>query len=457
MHDDAQMFPNNPRLREMHERLSQLGASWRKIPLPVGSATRHLESVAARGRVNSHQPEAFAHSAKENDAMQQESIDITTSDTHSRVRTTRRRGLFVAAALVTVMVVLGVALFAIHKNTKSPEVVGYRQLPDNISLVQVDMISPTDGWVIGSEFSPTKLRIIGVVLHYQNGGWITELTTDRAPAMLSMDSANDGWMITQTAPDLTGTQVPSDSSQLYHFHNGSWQEVMLPGSLANEYIPLLGVRVISSNEVWIFGYALILRYYQGVWKQISFPDPSIGVGPVFSAQEAWGMKNIQAVGGKNPVIIYHYVNGEWHPYQLASSGELLVLTMYSSTDGWVVIKTNDSLWTTLHYDGTRWSTIGTLDYINGSIDGFTATGPDECWEAVQLGQSVTDKIVHIQGSQITEVSLPAGIVHLSGYGIERDASGSLWALWETDRSVGNINLEAILTYRNGAWVVWQSQ
>jgi len=176
------------------------------------------------------------------------------------------------------------------------------RLSDFFSITSLSMVSPTEGWAVGSAtldgskgwYPPT-----GAILHYVNGVWRMAKTL---PAMnlqtISMGSASDGWvggnMVTfSKTGQLPQTESPyeTDTPKLWHYTGGRWAEVNTPRSnRLPEGAPSEGqissITMFSATEGWMFGqldYGMqslddstalgpeAFRLEQGRWVQVQTP------------------------------------------------------------------------------------------------------------------------------------------------------------------------------------------
>ena len=122
------------------------------------------------------------------------------------------------------------------------------------------MVSPTEGWAVGS--APAQAPGDGnqLVLHYKDGAWQPvdvpsdeDLGNTRQTPMptiqismpdanqVSMLSTTDGWMIEQ-------------GEALLHYNGKAWQEVRLPApTVKDAQITLSHLDMLSADEGWAIG------------------------------------------------------------------------------------------------------------------------------------------------------------------------------------------------------------
>ncbi len=119
----------------------------------------------------------------------------------------------------------------------------------NCILHSLDMISPREGWAVGSIYNTDK----GVILHYLDDHWITQ-SDNTLPGInsISMLSAADGW-------------AAGDNGRLFHYSNGNWAEMRSPTDQIIHQLTML-----SSNDGWAVGdLGTILHYQNGSWAMVN--------------------------------------------------------------------------------------------------------------------------------------------------------------------------------------------
>lgn len=230
---------------------------------------------------------------------------------------------------------------------------------ETIYLTTIAMVSPTEGWIGGSDDSGTSQD--SFFLHYTAGQW-QRVAAPGAPGFhtlginsIAMLTADDGWAVEPAIREGSGTMA----TLLLHYGNGAWHTVGAPVDAT-----LTSVSGISSRLAWMVGAATgitggIFQYYDGQILQIYSPTPNI----------------------------------------------LHAVTMISPTDGWAV---GDGA-ATLHWDGTQWTKVGFV--IHGvALMGVAFTSPGEGWavgNALNVGSNVP-LMLHYSGGTWSVYPLKIG-------------------------------------------------
>ena len=134
------------------------------------------------------------------------------------------------------------------------------------SLTRVFMLSATDGWAAGSaqEIIPgSDTGAADIILHYTQGAW-QELSSPSIDAGglldLFMVSPTEGW--------ATG-------NSFLHYLNGVWTPVNVPGNSASEFVNPQYIDMLSATNGWATAQqssgggpiiTIFLRYQHGAWQ-----------------------------------------------------------------------------------------------------------------------------------------------------------------------------------------------
>ncbi|GHP00593.1 hypothetical protein KSF_106400 [Reticulibacter mediterranei] len=115
-----------------------------------------------------------------------------------------------------------------------------------IVLFGLSMISPDEGWAVGSVSNSAQ----GVILHYQRGR-LDMQSTASTPVLtnVTMRSASSGWAVGARGAILA-------------YHHGIWTPVASPSGQALQHVALAP----HSDDAWAVGdTGTILRYHEGQW------------------------------------------------------------------------------------------------------------------------------------------------------------------------------------------------
>ena len=270
-----------------------------------------------------------------------------------------------------------------------------------VNIEQLQMLSETDGWAVGTENVTTSMsnEEVAVILHYTQNHWQAVQAIPRASLIaLSMDSPADGWAIgtdysncqpgttnphgkqsttpcllipfmlhysggvwvkVDGAPDTELDTVamfsPDDgwaagSDALLHYDGKTWSPVSALTS-TGEPLGATSIATVSSGEAWAVGafYAVALHLTGGIWQPVQVGQhPSLSAVSVVSASEGWAVGE----GANRNAIFAHLHGGVWTFQQPPDLEGLSDVSMISASDGWAVGGTTTSL--LLHYTGGNW-------------------------------------------------------------------------------------------------------
>jgi hypothetical protein len=241
-----------------------------------------------------------------------------------------------------------------------------------VTLTAVDMSSPADGWAMGRQRAASanggSSDDPAYVLHYTGGRWMHVQTSIRAwITAIKMLSPTDGWAI---------------GSSVYRYDGVSWRKVTLPANGQLNAIAVVSpTNIWIASGGASGGHATILHYDGSHWTQQDTPALldffTINGLSMVSASEGWAVGSAMLDGSKGwypPTgAVLHYINGAWQLTQTFPGDDLHSVSMGSAADGWAggnrvalsktgrqtlsnpPIETNyPKLW---HYTGNRWTEV----------------------------------------------------------------------------------------------------
>jgi len=131
-------------------------------------------------------------------------------------------------------------------------------------LTSVDMVSSTDGWAVGgADIEPDFDIYAPVILRWNGISWSEVDVTVQAYSLIlrsvDMVSETDGWIV--------GGGLWANSSTILRWDGTSWQEAPHTASGI-----LTSVSMASENEGWIGKLDAVLYWDGSVWTQKSVPD-----------------------------------------------------------------------------------------------------------------------------------------------------------------------------------------
>lgn len=161
----------------------------------------------------------------------------------------------------------------------------------------IAMVSPNDGWAVGVEHptqpkSPSPMR--SVILHYTDGTW-TRVPSTGCPSLsaVAMASPSDGWAL---GADGFGQVC------FLHYTGGQWERVSLASASAWHASEFASVSMSAADNGWAAAGAL-LRYTNQTWTSVSAPGLSgvLGVA-VLSRDDVWATSRVRT---------FHYNGTSW--------------------------------------------------------------------------------------------------------------------------------------------------
>jgi photosystem II stability/assembly factor-like uncharacterized protein len=222
------------------------------------------------------------------------------------------------------------------------------------SLASISMVSPTDGWAVGS-----------VLLHFDGSTWQQVSSPVQAElASVAMVSASDGWAV--------------GGDTIIHFDGHSWK-VWQQVSGAQFF----RVFAFSSNSAWAVGarlrpsdgaqQGLLLHFDGSGWQAEPLPSNIERLSDVVaqSPDNAWAA----GLDEHSQLILLHYDGSVWSPVALPSGASWPAsLALLAKDNGWVA---GDPM---LHFDGARWTRVlAPSSGEIGLIQGIDMLGPNDGW------------------------------------------------------------------------------
>ncbi len=391
-----------------------------------------------------------------------------------RSRTRRALSIFSAIAAVLVIALAAAALFASHKG---PPNVGHNPTPapsatsgpqpylaqTGDELNGIDMLSPTDGWMVGDNFTIGST----LILHYVNGVWLQvpspkgrDLNAQYLTlSQVAMVSASEGWAVGTAYLDkdqFTGF--------ILHYTGGQWAV-----SSTFRGTSLSGLFMLSTSDGWIGGsegccgpnggQAILLHYDGTAWNKVSVPGFDVSQVVMVSASEGWAVGSQQVNGFDGPLgSLLHYTGGTWSAVKIAGVDEVLALSLPVANNGWLVglhfltSRASNALFAGLssqvvlaHYNGKSWTAVNTTEvstYANATLSSISLASPTEGWAVGTYSTSNGDAAplyYHLSGGTWKRVDGPGPGTLSRVFTLSADDA------WATG---GNAS---ILHYHNGAW------
>jgi len=316
-----------------------------------------------------------------------------------------------------------------------------RNTPLKADINAIKMLSPTDGWAIGNH-----------VYHYDGVSWReVSLPVSTQFNAIAAISPTDIWI----AGDGTWSGVPDGNATILHYDGKSWMRQATPR--LSDYFSITSLSMVSPNDGWAVGSAMvdgskgyypptgaILHYANGTWRLAkSLPNTELQTVSMDSATDGWAGGNLVSLSqtgkmgpNQSPIQsdtpkLWRYRDGQWGeisaprssltPANIQTDGQILSITMFSATDGWMIAGLDRGIQTLdqtallgpdiFHLEQGRWIQVNTpIVQQRRSVDIIQAgfLSPDEFWgigNAIWWDErtTVTPLIVHYKDGVWTVV------------------------------------------------------
>ncbi len=244
-------------------------------------------------------------------------------------------------------------------------------------------------WAVGSYYSSSVARTL--VEGWDGTSW-TALTSQNSGSSsnqlraVSASSATDVWSV----GDYVDSGGPSRTLVEHSTDKGStWSIVSSPNNSSNNTY-LTGVSALSASDVWAVGYANVsgniapytIHWNGSAWSVRNIPEYNIRLEATSFLDYQHGF-----IGGWNPTDNSAYLNNwddfnhQWNnPY--TSSNKRVYSVDYPATDSaWAAgIKTSPAGTLALHWDGTSWHDLHSLDTGNNpTLRGIAGVNLVRAW------------------------------------------------------------------------------
>ena len=224
--------------------------------------------------------------------------------------------------------------------------------PGGISLTGIDMLFPSDGWMVGTFTHGTRFY------HWDGVSWQhdTTLMNVYAESDIDMVSANNGWAV---------------GLHIAHWDGESWTQ--MPGP---EDGWLFDISALDENNAWAVGgigqgTGLILHWDGVSWTEVPSPaSNTLRAIDMTSADDGWAV-------GFDEGVAYHWNGVEWTQVPLPTAANEyfgLAIDMLSESHGWMVGYKSVGNGVILSYEVRQELTTNHADGAPGSF--FTFTGSD---------------------------------------------------------------------------------
>lgn len=344
-------------------------------------------------------------------------------------------------------------------------------LPAGVEVITFVMTGPGEGWGTGGvNVNPVSgTPASGIVLHYAAGTW-TQVGAALPSAYLGgldMISSSEGWVI--------GGDESNNQSLLLHISNGAWQKMSLPNDpgAASDVIamrtPAEGWMAMANLKTATSGANTSLFHYAGgAWSLVQNPLHYItDIAPVADG-EAWvvgwntnGTSSLVRVRGGTATVVL----------TSPSNSSFSRLRVFAPNDIWIEAAQHDSsnadindLPLAYHFDGSAWSPVNLQVPEGAQHVGVVSSTSAWSFASVQPAppnQTAYGQIASIYsnaGGQWKALSVP--YKDLQSIEIVSNSSTDVWAIgvYMVTTQEGNESSSygayVLLHYTNGTWTEW---
>jgi hypothetical protein len=311
-----------------------------------------------------------------------------------------RRGLAVAflATLATVAAAPSVTASATVRSTAAcPNrwTIVPSPSPGNVNntLVDVDALSATDAWALGTKLQEEgpALFVLPLVLRWDGMTWSEVPTPSGFDAQLTgvlAFGANDAWSVGFIVGGITES-VPL----IEHWNGSSWRVVPSPHIRQANLLSIAGT---GPTDIWAVGLVrgfsphLLAEHYDGTsWGVVHTPTIAsayVDLESVTTIDPAnvWAVGYSLADSGNDAALSLHWNGTRWKlvpvPDLGAAGSDLYDVTVTRSGAVWAVGQSADSSGTptplALRWTGTEWASPAPTQGASGVFHGAVATGAD---------------------------------------------------------------------------------
>jgi hypothetical protein len=309
-------------------------------------------------------------------------------------------------------------------------------------LYDLDMLSATDGWAVGTKaISPSE----GWLLRWNGAAWVE---AGNLPPVYAVDvlSTDDVW---------------AAGAELWHWVGGQWMTVTLPAA----YNVVDSLDMVTPTEGWaVGGNGTILRWQTDRWQAVTGPAFSVNqwegnvvaLGAVAGSDyEGW------AAGGGGWLTsdlkrVYHWLGDEWQPVSMLTGGVVQAIDIVSANDSWAIANesafASESGWAAfLHWDGGQWLTA-TQPMPGVTLYGLDMLSATEGWavgvEPDSTGLIGQPALFHWDG--VTWTLAPVPVNRGRFLDIEMLSAGDGWIAGE-EWTLGGLQQPLLLRWNGAAW------
>ncbi|HYP39403.1 MAG TPA: S-layer homology domain-containing protein [Chloroflexia bacterium] len=290
------------------------------------------------------------------------------------------------------------------------------------NLKAVSLVSPTDGWAVGSYQDSTRLyhATAPLTAHWDGIRW----TSVPAPQVLNQTylldvsalANDDAWAVGFAA---TGGALGCCGGVIMHWDGTRWN-----GPLANADARVLqGVMALAADDVWAVGstmdgpggmrYGWSIHWDGGSWSSIPISAPSVYE---LTAIDGVASDDVWSVGvdhweTPHETWILHWNGSEWERVPSPNPGSVMnrldSIKVIAPDDVWAVgtyshTRYGGRIPLIMHWGGSAWQVVPgpSLGADTSSLADITATGPNDVWAVgeYKVGGVTRPLALHWDGS-----------------------------------------------------------
>ncbi|HEX8220567.1 MAG TPA: S-layer homology domain-containing protein [Chloroflexia bacterium] len=311
-------------------------------------------------------------------------------------------------------------------------------LPSPNLLEDVDMLSVSDGWAVGSQGNSVHIE------RWNGSSWnpmpppagLLPYSTLHGVSVLS---SNDAWAVGSQGSD----SYASAQTLMLHWNGTQWSVVQSP-SPGSSWNALYDVEALAPDDVWAVGVIdsgpSIIHWDGTAWT--NFPVPITQSGPLRSIY-APGPNDIWAVGEGGPHVtqmnLLHWDGVAWRMIKSPSvpghedeGASLYGIHGLGPNDIWAVGDQGNEFPMTLHWNGSEWSAVPNAAPSFGwsTLMDVVAVTATEAWAVGFNDQGPI--AVRWNGSSWAQVAIPnpgyvgGGVYGTRLLGLAATRPGDIW-------------------------------
>lgn len=288
----------------------------------------------------------------------------------------------------------------------------------------IDMLSSSEGWVIGGDGSGH-----GLLLHISNGAWQKEplpaIDAQGAPDIMAMRTTDEGWL---AMANPKGAQGGANTS-LLHYAGGAWSLIRDTPQYITDIAP------VADGEAWVIGWnadrTSSLVHVQGGVATVELTSPANSTFShlrMFAPNDIWIEGAMHAASNADiddVPLNYHYDGAAWSNVNLQVPQDAQHVAIATSGTAWSLASKQ------LPPNETSYGQIATI-YSNASGAWQKLSLPYKDLQSIQVVSASSADIWAI-GVYMVTTQLP-------------DHNGA--------QSFASISHSVLLRYSGGAWTEW---